>query len=53
MLFVSQQDEMDKGKSIKEIQEANVLKDWDEWGTLFTMINKNSWISNVYMSYSN
>ena len=44
---------MDKGKSIKEIQEANVLKDWDEWGTFFTMINKNSWISNVYMSYFN
>ncbi len=45
-------DEMDKGKSIKEIQDADVLKDWGEWGTFFTMINKNSWISNVYLSYS-
>ena len=35
-------DEMDKGKSLKEIQDADVLKDWSEWGTFFTMINKNS-----------
>ncbi len=45
-------DEKDKGKSLKEIQDADVLKDWNEWGTFFTMINKNSWINNVYLSYS-
>jgi glyoxylase-like metal-dependent hydrolase (beta-lactamase superfamily II) len=45
-------DEMDKGKSLKEIQDADVLKDWNEWGKYFTMINKNSWINNVYLSYS-
>ena len=45
-------DEIDKGKSLKEMQDKDVLKDWSEWGTFFTMINKNSWISNVYLSYS-
>jgi cyclase len=45
-------DEKDKGKSLKEIQDADILKDWSEWGTFFTMINKNSWINNVYISYS-
>lgn len=45
-------DEMDKGKSLEEIQDADVLKAWGEWGTFFTMINKNSWINNVYLSYS-
>ena len=44
--------EMDKGKSLKEIQDEDVLKDWSEWGTFFTYINKNSWIDNVYASYS-
>ncbi len=45
-------DEMDKGKSLKEIQDADVLMDWNAWGTYFTFINKNSWIENVYSSYS-
>jgi cyclase len=45
-------DEKDKGKSLKEIQDADVLKNWSEWGTFFKMINKNSWINNVYLSYS-
>lgn len=45
-------DEMDKGKSLKEIQDADVLKDWNKWGTFFPMINKNTWINNVYLSYS-
>ena len=45
-------EEMDKGKSIKEIQDEDALKDWSEWGKYFTMINKNSWINNVYLSYS-
>jgi cyclase len=44
--------EMDRGKSLKEIQDEDLLKDWSEWGTFFTMINKNSWINNVYSSYS-
>ena len=44
--------EMDKGKSLKEIQDEDVLKDWNKWGTFFTMINKNTWINNVYLSYS-
>ncbi|MBN2010704.1 MBL fold metallo-hydrolase [candidate division KSB1 bacterium] len=44
--------EMDKGKNLKEIQDADVLQGWNEWGTYFTMINKNSWINNVYSSYS-
>ena len=45
-------DEMDKGKSLKEIQDADVLKDWNKWGTFFPMINKTTWINNVYLSYS-
>jgi cyclase len=45
-------DEKDKGKSLKEIQDADVLKEWTEWGIYFTFINKNSWINNVYLSYS-
>ena len=45
-------DQKDKGKSLKEIQDADVLKDWNKWGTYFTFINKNSWINNVYLSYS-
>lgn len=45
-------DEMDQGKSIKEMQNADILKDWSEWGTYFTMINKNTWINNVFLSYS-
>ena len=44
--------EKDKGKSLKEIQDADILKDWSKWGTYFKMINKNSWINNVYLSYS-
>ncbi|MFH1198386.1 MAG: MBL fold metallo-hydrolase [bacterium] len=45
-------DEIDKGKSLKEIQDADVLKNWNEWGTYIQMINKNSWINNVFFSYS-
>lgn len=45
-------DEMDKGKNLKEIQNADVLTDWNEWETFFSFINKESWISNVYLSYS-
>ena len=35
--------EMDKGKSLNELPDADVFKDWNNWGPFFTMINKNSW----------
>ena len=45
-------DEIDKGKTLMEMQDADILKDWNKWGTFFTIINKNTWINNVYLSYT-
>ena len=44
--------EMDKEKTLEEIQDADALKDWNQWGAYFPFINKNSWIDNVVSSYS-
>ena len=32
--------EMEAGKSLEEIQNTDVLKDWGEWGTFFEFITK-------------
>jgi cyclase len=39
--------EKDKGKSLDEIQKADVLKDWKNWGIAFTC---NDWIEIIYKS---
>ena len=44
--------EMEAGKGLKEIQDRDVLKDWGEWGTFFEFITKESWIEDIFYSYS-
>lgn len=45
--------EMEKGKLLHEIKTEDVLADWGEWGNFFPFISKNSWIEQIYLSYSN
>jgi glyoxylase-like metal-dependent hydrolase (beta-lactamase superfamily II) len=40
------------GKSLKEIQDADVLKKWEKWGKSIPFITKESWIAQIYESYS-
>lgn len=44
-------DNMEKGKTLPEIQAADVLVNWGEWGKFFPFISKNSWIEQIYLSY--
>jgi hypothetical protein len=44
--------EMAAGKSLKEIQNADVLKDWGDWAAFFEFITKESWIKDIYLCYS-
>lgn len=44
--------EMETGKSLEEIQNSDVLKDWGKWGAFFEFITKESWIEDVFISYS-
>jgi glyoxylase-like metal-dependent hydrolase (beta-lactamase superfamily II) len=43
---------MKSGKSLQDIQEADVLKPWAKWGAFFPFITKESWIEQIYLSYS-
>ena len=43
---------MKSGKSLQEIQAADVLKKWGKWGQFFPFITKDSWIEQIYLSYS-
>jgi len=44
--------EMTAGKSLEEIQKADVLKNWSEWGKFFEFITKDSWIEDIFLSYT-
>ncbi len=39
------------GKSLEEILEAKVLKEWDSWGEYLTFLNPDSWAQAIYESY--
>jgi glyoxylase-like metal-dependent hydrolase (beta-lactamase superfamily II) len=43
--------EMRLGKSLEQIQNADVLKEWSEWGKFFSFITKETWIEQIYLSY--
>jgi len=45
--------EIEKGKLLHEIKTADVLANWGDWGNFFPFISKNSWIEQIYLSYSN
>jgi len=43
---------MDSGKTLQEIKDADVLKKWGNWGEFFPFITKDTWIEQIYLSYS-
>lgn len=43
--------EMEKGRSIEEMQRANVLKEWQSWGQFLSFLNTDYWIESIYKSY--
>jgi len=45
-------EEMVKGKTLQKIKNDDVLADWGEWGRFFPFITKESWIEQIYLSYS-
>jgi len=45
------QNEMEAGKSLKQIQKALVLKKWDSWGEFLTFLNCDTWIEFIFTSY--
>jgi glyoxylase-like metal-dependent hydrolase (beta-lactamase superfamily II) len=40
-----------EGKSLEEILEAKVLKEWDSWGEYLTFLNPDRWAQAIYESY--
>ena len=44
--------EIDKGKSKEEIQKADVLAAYGQWGKFFSFITKDTWIRDIYDSYA-
>ena len=45
------QEEMKAGKSLDQIQKAQVLKKWDSWGDFLTFLNCDVWIEFIFTSY--
>lgn len=43
---------MKSGWSLEKIQSSDVLKKWDQWGHFFPFITKDTWIEQIYLSYS-
>jgi len=43
---------MDAGKSLEEMKNTDVLKDWGKWGKFFEFVTKDSWIEDIYLSYT-
>lgn len=43
-------DEKRKLKSISNIQQMDILKDFSEWGKYFEFVTKNSWIEDIYLT---
>jgi glyoxylase-like metal-dependent hydrolase (beta-lactamase superfamily II) len=50
-LFSKVTGEMSSGKSLEQLQNADVLKEWSEWGKFFSFITKETWIEQIYLSY--
>lgn len=45
-------EEMTKGTKLQKIKDDDLLTDWGEWGRFFPFITKESWIEQIYLSYS-
>ncbi len=43
--------EMKKGRSVEDMQQANVLKEWKSWGEFLSFLNADYWIESIYKSY--
>jgi glyoxylase-like metal-dependent hydrolase (beta-lactamase superfamily II) len=43
--------EMNSGNSLEEIMDADLLKDFGQWGKFFDFITKETWIEQIYLSY--
>ncbi len=44
---------MKPGRSLQEIQAANLLEKWEGWGKFFPFISTETWVEQIYHSYSN
>ena len=44
-------DEMKSGKSLDDIKDSKLLKDYQDWGKFFAFISSESWIEQIYQSY--
>ncbi|MCP4727981.1 MAG: MBL fold metallo-hydrolase, partial [bacterium] len=44
-------EEMKKGKSVEEIKEDRVLRDYESYSIFLDFLNTNTWIETVYRSY--
>ena len=44
-------DEMNSGKSLDDIKDSKLLKDYQDWGKFFSFISSESWIEQIYQSY--
>ncbi len=43
--------EMEKGMTIEDMQNANVLEEWESWGEYLSFLNTDYWIESIYKSY--
>jgi cyclase len=44
---------MNSGKSIEDMRQENVLKDYESWGVFLEFLNTDTWIEFIYQSYKN
>jgi len=45
------QREMQAGRSLEQIQKAQVLKEWESWGEFLKFLNCDTWIESIFTSY--
>ena len=42
---------MDQGMTLEEMKDADILKDYGQWGKFFSFVTKETWIEDIYNSY--
>lgn len=45
------QREVEAGKSLEQIQKAQILKKWESWGDFLNFLNCDTWIESIFTSY--
>lgn len=44
--------EMEKGRTIEDMKQANVLEEWESWGEFLSFLNTDYWIESISKSYN-